>query len=61
MTITINIPTNAESKLQQEAARTGVPMQTLIEHIVSEKFDNPMSGRESSRQFLTGSRDPGRP
>lgn len=38
MTITINIPNDAESRLQQEAARAGVPIPTLIEDIVVERF-----------------------
>lgn len=38
MTVTINIPENAEVKLQQEAERQGVPIPSLIEDIVVERF-----------------------
>ena len=53
MTITINVPQEAELRLQAEALRTGLPLEKLVERVISERFETPaLSLRRARMSFL---------
>lgn len=53
MTITINLPREAESRLQAESLRTGLPVEQLVERVIAERFEaSATSGKENAQEFF---------
>ena len=53
MTITIDVPPEAELRLKQEADREGFPVERLVERVIAERFDaTALGGTENAQTFF---------